>query len=466
MTHEDRLTTNEQIAFDDEYIGKVRDLSNGATKQYHIVTLGCQMNVRDSETVAGMLELMGFRKAQRREDADLILYNTCCVRENAENRALGNVIWLKELKKSKPELLICVAGCMMQEKGMAERLKEAYPFIDLMLGTHNLYRFPMLLYRAMTENDPVTEVLDESRQIVEGMPVRRSHDYMAFINIMYGCNNFCSYCIVPYVRGRERSRAPEDILREARSLKDQGVQEIMLLGQNVNSYRGGSMVFPDLLYALDKLGIPRIRFMTSHPKDLSDELISAMGSLPSLAKHIHLPVQAGSDAVLKRMNRKYTREQYMELVWRLRRAVPDIGLTTDIIVGFPGETQADFEETLSLAEAVRFDAAYTFIYSPRIGTPAARMEDRTRPEEKTERIERLIAVQQAITSQVLASQIGSAQKVLVESVSARNPDDVCGKTSRGHMVNFAGGHELIGTFQEVRIDSIGRNTLRGTLIRR
>ena len=432
---------------------------------YHIVSMGCQMNERDSESIAGMLEQMGMVHAPVREDADLILYNTCCVRENAENKALGNVIWLKEMKKVRPNLMICVGGCMTQEKGMAAMMKARYPFIDLVYGTHNLYRLPEYIYRVLTEKHPVVEVIDTDGEVVEGMPEKRRNRFNAFVNIMYGCNNFCTYCIVPYVRGRERSRTPEAVIAECVRLQDEGAQEIMLLGQNVNSYRGGGAAFAELLYRIDRLGIPRIRFMTSHPKDLSDELIHAFGELTHLMPQLHLPVQAGSDEILKRMNRSYTREHYLDLVHRLRSVCPDIGLTSDIIVGFPGETLEQFEETMSLIRQVRFDAAYTFIYSPRKGTKAATYPDDTPYEVKSERIQRLIDLQQAIVLEVLKAQVGKKERVLVEAVSTRDSASVGGKTPRGHMVNFAGDSALIGQFADVEITSAGRNTLRGRIIK-
>jgi tRNA-2-methylthio-N6-dimethylallyladenosine synthase len=444
------------------YMRLVRQMC--ASKLYHIVTLGCQMNVRDSETIAGMLEEMGMQRAPSREAADLILYNTCCVRENAENRALGNVIWLKELKKDKPDLLICVGGCMMQEEGVAQPLSDRYPFIDLIFGTHNLHRLPELLFTVLSQKRPVVEVFDQEGVIAEGLPARRTSPYSAFINVMYGCNNFCSYCIVPFVRGRERSRDVKDILDEAKKLLDEGVQEITLLGQNVNSYGGGGSAFSQLLYRLDALGVPRIRFMTSHPKDISDELIAAFASLPHLCKQLHLPVQAGSDRILRLMNRGYTREKYLSLVRKLRDASPEIGLTSDIIVGFPGETAAEFEETLSLAQQVRFDAAFTFIYSPRPGTRAAQMPDDTPISEKTLRIERLIEAQNAITQQVLSAQVGSIQTVLAEGASSRDAGSIRGKTDRGHTVNFPGNIELSGQMVPVAITSAGRNTLRGSVV--
>ncbi len=463
MKEQERIVPAAELEAQKGYMRMVREL-DAVQKKYHIVTLGCQMNVRDSETIAGMLDEMGMRPAADKLDADLVLYNTCCVRENAENRALGNVIWLKELKKQKPDLLICVGGCMMQEEGVADSLKSRYPFIDLIFGTHNQYRLPELLYRALIEKQPVVAVEDGEGVIAEGLPVRRSSRYSAFINIMYGCNNFCSYCIVPYVRGRERSRATADILSEAETLISDGVQEITLLGQNVNSYQGGGGAFAELLKSLDRMGVPRIRFMTSHPKDLSAELIEAFASLTHLCKQLHLPVQAGSDRILQLMNRGYTREKYLRLANDLRAACPGIGLTTDLIVGFPGETAKEFEETLALAESVRFDAAFTFIYSPRPGTRAAAMADDTPSDEKTRRIERLIALQNTITADVLAAQVGTVQTVLVEGESARNPGWISGKTDRGHMVNFPGNIDLVGRMVEVKIESVGRNTLRGNAI--
>ena len=447
-----------------EFMALVRDMEN-RPGSYHIVSMGCQMNERDSESIAGMLEAMGMRREPVRERADLILYNTCCVRENAENKALGNVIWLKELKKDKPGLMICVGGCMTQEKGMAGMMKARYPFIDLVYGTHNLYKLPEYIYRVLTEGRPVAEVMDIDGEVVEGMPERRNSDFSAFVNIMYGCDNFCTYCIVPYVRGRERSRAPEAVLEECLRLQDAGAKEIMLLGQNVNSYRGGGAEFAELLYRVNRLGIERIRFMTSHPKDLSDELIHAFGELPHLMPQLHLPVQSGSDEVLRRMNRRYTREHYLDLVKRLRAVCPEIGLTSDIIVGFPGETLEQFEETMSLVREARFDAAYTFIFSPRTGTRAASYPDDTPYEVKSERIQRLIDLQQAISLEVLEGQVGRRERVLVEAVSTRDDASVGGKTPRGHMVNLPGSRELIGQFVDVEITSAGRNTLRGRQIK-
>lgn len=446
-----------------EFMRLVRE-TDRRPRSYHIVSMGCQMNARDSESIAGMLEEMGMIHSPVREEADLILYNTCCVRENAENKALGNVIWLKELKRDKPDLMICVGGCMTQEKNMAATMQKRYPFIDLIYGTHNLYRLPEYIHQYLQTREPVVEVLDIDGEVVEGMPEKRGSAHSSFVNIMYGCNNFCSYCIVPYVRGRERSRDPEEIIAEVQRLLDRGAQEITLLGQNVNSYRGGGAEFAKLLRRLDRMGVPRIRFMTSHPKDLSDELIGAYGELEHLMPHLHLPVQAGNNEILQEMNRRYTREHYLHLVEKLRAARPGIGLTSDIIVGFPGETQQQFEDTMSLVREVRFDAAYTFIYSPRQGTRAAEMPDPISAEEKSARIQRLIDLQQAISYEVLCDQVGKREIVLVDGISARDSEFVGGKTPRAHMVNFRGSADRIGQFVEVEITSAGKNTLRGKMI--
>ena len=459
----DIVVSDEEMAVQKGYISAIRDALNREMR-YCIVTLGCQMNAHDSETIAGMLDEMGMTPAESREQADLVLYNTCCVRENAENKALGNVIWLKELKALKPDLIIGVGGCMMQEEGMGEKVRKMYPFVDLAFGTHNMYRLPELLYRVICEKQRAIEITREDGGICEGLPVHRRNNFSAYINIMYGCNNYCSYCIVPYVRGRERSRDMDKIVEEAKALADSGVQEIMLLGQNVNSYMGGGAHFAELLYRLDQLDIPRVRFMTSHPKDISDELIACFGEMHHLCKQLHLPVQAGNDRILSQMNRRYTREQYLDKVRALRAVCPEIGLTSDIIVGFPGETLEEFEDTVSLIDEVRYDAAYTFIYSPRPGTRAANMPDDTPMEEKSRRIQRLIEHQQRITTELCTRQIGRIEPVLVEEVSARDAQCVGGKTERGHMVNFAGDPSLIGRIVPVKITSAGKNTLRGEML--
>ena len=437
-------------------------------RTYYIVTYGCQMNAHDSEKLAGMLEEMGMTAAPAREEADFVLHNTCCIRDNAERKALGNVTWLKEIKKARPDMLIGVCGCMVQEPGMAEKILRQYPFVDVAFGTGNIHRLPELLYRAVDTRCRTVAVPEEQSTLAEGLPIRRESPFQAYVTIPYGCNNFCSYCIVPYVRGRERSRSPEDILREVEGLQEKGVQEIMLLGQNVNSYGSdmpGGVTFPQLLRRVSRTGIPRIRFMTSHPKDLSDALIAEMAENPALCRHLHLPVQSGSNRILQAMNRRYTREAYLEKVEKIRRYAPDVGLTTDIIVAFPGETDRDFEDTMELVEAVGYDSAFTFIYSPRVGTRAAEMPGRISPALATERIERLIALQEKKTQARFAEMIGSTASVLVTGQSRRSDRQITGKTSRNISVNFEGAPALVGSIVPVKITGAGKTTLKGQIIK-
>lgn len=434
-------------------------------KTYYIVTYGCQMNAHDSEKLAGMLTEMGLEPASERTKADFVLHNTCCIRDNAERKALGNVTWLKEIKKERPDLLIGVCGCMIQQEEMAKKLLNQYPFIDVAFGTGNLYRLPEYLLEAIEKKERIIRIDPNASLLAEGLPVRRESGLKAYITVMYGCNNFCSYCIVPYVRGRERSRNADDIVREAEGLVASGVKEIMLLGQNVNSYgldNGKNVSFAKLLRRVSETGIERIRFMTSHPKDLSDELIDEFAHNPALAPHLHLPVQAGNDRILHEMNRRYTREHYFEKVVKLRKALPSIGLTTDLIVAFPGETEEEFRDTISLVEEVRYDSAYTFIYSPRKGTRAAEMPGRIDPAVASERIERLIAVQERITGEILAGMNGNVERVLVEGASRRRETQLTGKTGRNINVNFDGTAQDIGQMVNVRITGAGSNTLRGT----
>ncbi len=441
----------------------VKELPN-RPRSFHIVTYGCQMNAHDSEKLAGMLADMGMTQADDRRSADFVLFNTCCIRDNAERRALGNVTWLKELKKEKPELLIGVCGCMVQQPQMAEKILKQYRFIDLAFGTHNLHRLPSLMLNLLTGKSRVVSITDQETLIAEGLPVKRLNDYHAYITIMYGCDNFCSYCIVPYVRGRERSRRMDDILREAEELVNGGVQEIMLLGQNVNSYGNGSQngdTFPKLLKALDDLGVPRIRFMTSHPKDLSDDLIEVMANGKHICNHLHLPVQSGNDEILRLMNRRYTRDDYLRKVEKLRAAIPNIGLTTDLIVSFPGETKSQFEDTCSLVDQVGYDAAFTFIYSPREGTRAAQMPGQILADESTRRIEKLIAQVEASTAKVHQNMIGQREMVLVEGLSKRDATKVSGKGARNITVTLDGTTDDIGKIIPVTITSAAVNTLRG-----
>ena len=414
-----------------------------------------------------LLREMGMTEAPTREEAELVLFNTCCVRDNAERRALGNVTWLKELKRDKPELLIGVCGCMIQQPGMAEKILKQYKFIDLAFGTANLHRLPQLLYEELTTHRRVVEVDQGEDVIAEGLPVKRLRPDHAYITIMYGCDNFCSYCIVPYVRGRERSRDMDAIVREAEELYRGGVKEIMLLGQNVNSYgKGlpGEPTFAQLLRRLDAIGIPRIRFMTSHPKDLSDELIAAMGECKHVCPQFHLPVQSGSDEILKAMNRHYDRASYLDKVEKLRRAVPGIGLTTDIIVGFPGETEAQFEDTLSLVRQVGYDSAFTFIYSPRPGTKAAKMIDQVPADVAQARLEQLLKAQEAAQAEAQKRFLGMEEEVLVESLSRRSDKAVSGKGLHGVSVTFPGTEADIGQIVRVRITECANNTLRGERI--
>ena len=435
---------------------------------YCVVTYGCQMNAHDSEKLAGMLQEMGMTEAESRETADFVIFNTCCVRDNAQRRALGNVTWLKELKKTRPEMMVAVCGCMMQQKGMGEQILRQYPFVDVAFGTHNLYRFAQLMLQAVKNRRRVVEVIQEDEgSIPEDLPVRRSSPHHAYITIMYGCNNFCSYCIVPYVRGRERSRASARIIEEARQLKEEGVKEIMLLGQNVNSYGldvEGELSFAQLLAKLDEVGIERIRFMTSHPKDISDELIDVIAKSKHICHALHLPVQHGSSRVLASMNRKYTREQYLARVAEIRAKIPDMSLTTDLIVGYPGETEEEFEETCSLVGEVGYDSAFTFIYSPRIGTRAADMPDQIPEEVSSRRIQKLIAIQKENTRRNYAGYIGQVHSVLVEEASKRDEHQMAGKDEYNITVNFPGSKDLIGRIVRVRITSAGESTLRGEMI--
>lgn len=464
--HAPVVVTEAEQALQRDYMDQVRALPR-RPQSYHVVTYGCQMNAHDSEKLAGLLREMGMTEAPTREEAELVLFNTCCVRDNAERRALGNVTWLKELKRDKPELLIGVCGCMIQQPGMAEKILKQYKFIDLAFGTANLHRLPQLLYEELTTHRRVVEVDQGEDVIAEGLPVKRLRPDHAYITIMYGCDNFCSYCIVPYVRGRERSRDVDAIVREAEELYRGGVKEIMLLGQNVNSYgKGlpGEPTFAQLLRRLDAIGIPRIRFMTSHPKDLSDELIAAMGECKHVCPQFHLPVQSGSDEILKAMNRHYDRASYLDKVEKLRRAVPGIGLTTDIIVGFPGETEAQFEDTLSLVRQVGYDSAFTFIYSPRPGTKAAKMIDQVPADVAQARLEQLLKAQEAAQAEAQKRFLGMEEEVLVESLSRRSDKAVSGKGLHGVSVTFPGTEADIGQIVRVRITECANNTLRGERI--
>ena len=434
---------------------------------YHIETYGCQMNVRDSETIAGLLQSLGMTRAASMQEADFILFNTCCVRDHAERRVFGNVGFTRMIKEERPNVVIAVCGCMMQQRDVADKLFNRFPFVDLVFGTHVLHKLPEML-NAVCSGERLCVTSDEDSGIVEGLPSLRPDGQSAFVNIMFGCNNFCTYCIVPFVRGRERSRTPEAIEAEVRDLVAHGYTEITLLGQNVNSYGRGlqeTVDFPDLLYRLDGIaGLRRLRFMTSHPKDLSDKLIQAMAELPTVCHHIHLPMQSGSDRILKEMNRRYTSDQYAELATKLRAAIPDVEITTDIIVGFPGETEQDFDDTMAMVERVGFAAAYTFQYSPRTGTRAAAMENQIPAEIKSERLQRLNELQTRMTEQNNRKYIHATGEVLVEGAGQRDGSDIAfGKLSNFKMVYFPGDARLIGRYAEVCVQSIKGNSLFGVL---
>lgn len=450
-----------------DYIKRVKALIGDGDKSYYIDTYGCQMNAHDSESLAGILEIMGYAPAQAREEADIIVFNTCCVRENAENRIKGNIGAVKPLKEKRPDLITVVCGCMTQQPGAAQSLKKTFSFIDIVMGSGCVHKLPELLLEVLSGRRTAPLLSGPNEAITEHTPVKRVRKESAYINIMYGCNNFCSYCIVPYVRGRERSRRSEDILEEARALAGDGCLEIVLLGQNVNSYGkdSGEISFAQLLRRLDKIdGIKRISFMTSHPKDLSEELIEAMAQCEHVSNQLHLPVQSGSDRILRLMNRKYTRAHYMDLVRSIREHIPDIGLSTDLIVGFPGETDEDFEDTLSLCREIGFASAFTFIYSKRSGTPAASMPEQVPLKIKRERIMKLIEVVEEGALRVSQNYLGKEYEVLVESLSRRSGSMLSGRTSCGRTVTFKGEPSLIGSFANVKITQIKKNTLAGELI--
>ncbi|HZX21786.1 MAG TPA: tRNA (N6-isopentenyl adenosine(37)-C2)-methylthiotransferase MiaB, partial [Clostridia bacterium] len=443
--------------------------NNGKNRRYIVTTYGCQMNEHDSEVLSGMLENMGYIAVDDKEEADLIIYNTCCVRENAELRVYGNLGALKNLKRRKNDLIIAVCGCMMQQPHVVEKIKNKYKHVDLIFGTHNLFRFPELLAKSMESENMFVEVWENERDIVEGLPASRKHKIKAFINIMYGCNNFCTYCIVPYTRGRERSRDMDDIVKEATILAQSGTKEIMLLGQNVNSYGktlDTDIDFAGLLRELDKVPeIERIRFMTSHPKDLSDRLIDAMAECDKVCEHLHLPFQAGSDRILKIMNRKYTKEGYLSLVEKLKDRIPEIRLTTDIIVGFPGETEEDFQHTLDIVEKVRYDSAFTFLYSVRQGTPAAKMKGQIDRETKQNRFDRLLKSVNEISADINRGYLNKVVEVLVEGPSKTDPDRLTGRTRGNKLVNFDGTEDLIGKLVQVQIVEARTFSLNGKIIK-
>ena len=418
-----------------------------------INTFGCQMNARDSEKLLGVLKAVGYEETES-EKADFTLYNTCTVRENANERVYGRLGQLKPYKKKHPDMILALCGCMMQEKTVVDKIKKSYSFVDLVFGTHNIFKLAELLYRVLSGERPVIDIWKDTTQIVEELPVERKYPFKSGVNIMFGCNNFCTYCIVPYVRGRERSRRPGDIVSEIENLVADGVIEIMLLGQNVNSYGKDledPISFAVLLRRIEKIeGLKRIRFMTSHPKDLSDELIQVMKESKKICRHLHLPLQSGSTRLLQKMNRRYTKESYLALAEKIKQEIPDISLTTDIIVGFPGETEEDFEDTMDVVRRVRYDSAFTFIYSRRTGTPAADWEQVPRHVTQP-RFDRLLAEVQRIAAEQCGRDTGSVQEALVEGVDDHDSSMVTGRLSNNTMVHFPGDESLIGQLINVRI---------------
>ncbi|MBR2846858.1 MAG: tRNA (N6-isopentenyl adenosine(37)-C2)-methylthiotransferase MiaB [Clostridia bacterium] len=437
---------------------KVRDLIAGERQLLAYTCVhGCAQNEADMENIRGMLREMGYGFTENPENADVIVVNTCAVREGAEFKIYGNVGSFKKIKEKNPDLVIVLCGCMMQQESVVEKIKHSYPYVDIVFGTFNIADFPLMLYKKLTGKKRVFEIMQEGK-IIEGMPTLRENKFSASVSVMSGCNNFCSYCIVPYTRGRERSREFDAIINEIKDLAKEGYVEITLIGQNVNSYGkdlADKPTFAKLLRAVNEIeGIKRIRFVTSHPKDLSDELILAMAECENVCKQLHLPFQAGSNKILKLMNRKYTKEQYLALVEKIKAAIPDISLTTDVIVGFPGETTEDFEDTMDVLHKVKYDGVYSFIYSRRGGTPAAKMEDVISEEEKHKNLERLLEEQKEIGYQNNLKYMDNVYEVLVEGKSKSNDNMMSGRTESGKIIHFEGDESLIGKFVNIKITKI------------
>lgn len=456
-----QLTGEEEAKLQYGYIEKAKEYISNLEKKkgrkltFFVKTFGCQMNARDSEKLVGILEEIGYVESDD-EHADFVIYNTCTVRENANNKVYGRLGYLSNFKKKNPDMMIGLCGCMMQEPTVVEKIRKNYKFVDLVFGTHNIYKFAELLCRCFESKSMIVDVWKDTDKIVEDLPIKRKFSFKSGVNIMFGCNNFCSYCIVPYVRGRERSREPKDIIREIESLVADGVCEVMLLGQNVNSYGKNlenPISFAELLREVNKIeGLKRIRFMTSHPKDLSDELIEAIRDCDKVCNHMHLPLQSGSSRILKIMNRHYDKEQYLEEVRKLRQAVPDIAITTDIIVGFPGETEEDFLETMDVVKQVEYDSAFTFIYSKRTGTPAAAMENQVDEDVIKDRFDRLLKVVQDISSKKSKELEGKVMNVLAEEVNEHDSSLITGRLENNSVVHFPGTPDMIGNLYNVRLN--------------
>ena len=461
---------NKEIKEQKKYIKKIKEENNGKDLKYTIITMGCQLNENDSEKISGMAEQMGYNKTENIDDANLVIFNTCCVRENAEERLFGKIGELKNRKKQ-DDLIIAIGGCMMQEKHMVDKIKKSYPQVDIVFGTHTIHKLPEDIYKVIENNKRIQDVIDIEGEIYEGLPIVRNSKVQASITIMYGCNNFCTYCIVPYVRGRERSRKPADIINEAKEVAKQGYKEIMLLGQNVNSYlrnemeliKQGKLVdengdyekvdsFAKLLREINKIdGIERIRFISPHPKDFTDDVIEAIRDCEKVCKFVHLPLQSGSTNMLKSMNRKYTKEQYLSLVNKMRKMIPNIQFSTDIIVGFAGETEKDFEDTLDVVEKVGFEQVFMFIYSRRVGTPGDKMENQIPEEIKHKRFDRLKQLVEKQVEEKSKKLEGTIQKVLVEGKSKNNENMLTGRTEFNKVIVFNGDDKLINEIIDVKI---------------
>ncbi len=456
------MLNTEVIEEQREYINKVKDLNSDSQRYYNILTMGCQLNENDSEKIAGMLTEMGYRETDDLECASIFILNTCCVRENAEEKLFGKLGELKKLKQ-KNNSIIAICGCMMQEKHIQDKLKQSYPYVDIIFGTHTLHKLPEDLYKVLSKKNKVQDILDIDGEIYEGLPIKRENSKSASVTIMYGCNNFCSYCIVPYVRGRERSRRAEDVLNEIRELANEGYKEITLLGQNVNSYKGeNGYGFANLLRDVQKIdGIEIIKFISPHPKDFTDDVINAIKDCDKVSKLIHLPLQSGSTEVLRKMNRKYTKEQYLQLVEKIKSKVPDVLFSTDIIVGFPEETEEDFKETLDVVRKVNFEQIFMFIYSRRVGTPADRMTNQVPEEIKHQRFDKLKNLFEEQVELNNKKYIGTVQKILVEGISKNDEKMLTGRTNSNKVVIFEGDKELIGKIINIEIISEHKWFLKG-----
>lgn len=453
---------HKDFAIDEQFLGM------GQGRKFYIRTYGCQMNEHDTEVMAGIFMQLGYEPTEQIEEADVVLLNTCAIRENAENKVFGELGFLVKYKRKNPEMLIGVCGCMSQEESVVNKILKTYQHVDMVFGTHNIHRLPHILKEAYMSKEMVVEVWSKEGDVIENLPKKRLGSIKAWVNIMYGCDKFCTYCIVPYTRGKERSRRPEEIIQEVRELAAQGYKEIMLLGQNVNAYGKDfddiDYRLGDLMDELRKIDIPRIRFTTSHPRDFDDHLIEVLAKKGNLVEHIHLPVQSGSNDILKIMARKYTREHFLDLVRKIKEAMPDVALSTDIIVGYPNETEEQFQETLDLYREVGFETAFTYIYSPREGTPAAKMVDNVPEEVKRERLQRLNAVVAEFSANALKKYEGKVVEVLVEGSSKKRDDVLAGYTRRNKLVNFAGSKELFGQVVKVKITEAKSYSLRGEFV--